>query len=118
MTLRSQKKHRQQRMPLRSFPLQKRTLKKASITNPKCLPVGATTTAMGTRWVMLKNLGTVQEVSGSADPVHEPLPAALVRRGTQHLFHRSGRRWPEVALRAALLCEQHFTAASTAQRAR
>src|SRR6516225_8869619 len=25
--------------------------KKASITNPKCSPVSATTTAMGTRWV-------------------------------------------------------------------
>jgi hypothetical protein len=44
--------------------------KKASITNPKCSPVSATTTAMGTRWVMPKNLGTAQEVSFSADPAH------------------------------------------------
>ena len=44
--------------------------KKVSITNPKCSPVSATTTAMGTRWVMPKNLGTAQEVSFSADPAH------------------------------------------------
>jgi len=37
--------------PAKKVPLQKRTLKKASITNPKCSPVSATTTAMGTRWV-------------------------------------------------------------------
>jgi hypothetical protein len=35
MPLRSQKKYRQQRLLLGSSPLQKRTLKKASITNPK-----------------------------------------------------------------------------------
>src|SRR5215472_730674 len=78
MPLRSQKKHRQQRMPFQSFPLQKWILKKASIPNPKWPPVSATTTAMGTRWVMLKNLGTAQEVSGSADPVRER-PAASRR---------------------------------------
>src|SRR6516162_9933295 len=50
-------------MSLRSLPLQ-RTLKKANITNPDCLPVSATTTAIGTRGVMPK------EVSFSADPAH------------------------------------------------
>jgi hypothetical protein len=45
--------------------------KKASITNPKCSPVSATITAMGTRWVMPKNLGTAQEVSFSVDPARE-----------------------------------------------
>src|SRR6516164_9826574 len=70
MPHRSQKKHHQQRMPLRSLPLQKRTLKKASITNPKCSPVSATTTAMGTRWVMPKNIGTAQGVLFSNDPAH------------------------------------------------
>jgi hypothetical protein len=40
--------------------------KKASITSPKWSPVTPTTTAMGTRGVML--LGTVQAVSFSADP--------------------------------------------------
>ena len=44
--------------------------KKASITNPKCSPVSATTTAMGTRWVMPKNTGTAQEVLFSNDPAH------------------------------------------------
>jgi hypothetical protein len=44
--------------------------KKVSITNPKCSPVSATTTAMGTRWAMPKNLGTAQEVPFSADPAH------------------------------------------------
>ena len=38
--------------------------KKANITNPKCSPVSATTTAIGTRGVMPK------EVSFSADPAH------------------------------------------------
>ena len=42
--------------------------KKASITSPKFSPASATTTAMGTLWVMLKNPGTVQAVSFSADP--------------------------------------------------
>src|ERR1700751_5419377 len=70
MSLRSRKKHCQQRMSLRLLPLQKRTLKKASITNPKCSPVSATTTAMGTRWVMPTNLGTAQEVLFSNDPAH------------------------------------------------
>ena len=53
--------------------------KKASITKPKCLLVSTTTTAMGTRWVMPRNLGTAQEVSGSADPVRER-PAASARK--------------------------------------
>jgi hypothetical protein len=44
--------------------------KKASITNPKCSPVSATTTAMETRWVMPTNLGTAQEVLFSNDPAH------------------------------------------------
>src|SRR6516162_8155623 len=60
-------------MSLRSLPL-RRTLKKANITNPKCLPVSATTTAIGTRGVMPK------EVSFSADPAHGR-PAASRRPG-------------------------------------
>jgi hypothetical protein len=44
--------------------------KKASITNPKCSPASATTTAMGTRWVMPTNLGTAQKVLFSNDPAH------------------------------------------------
>jgi len=71
------KEHPQQRMSLRSLPLQKRTLKKASITNrkcsltnPKCSPVSATTTAMGTRWVMPKSMGTAQGLLFSNDPAH------------------------------------------------
>ena len=67
-THRLRTKHHEQRMSLRSLPLPKRTLKKANITNAKCLPVSPTTTAMGTRWVMPNNLGTAQEVSSSADP--------------------------------------------------
>src|SRR6516164_8667432 len=59
-------------MSPRSLPLQKRTLKKASITNPKCSPVSATTTATGTRGVMPKDLGTAQEVFSSNDPVIRP----------------------------------------------
>src|SRR5215813_9528169 len=92
MPLRPRKKHLQQRMSLRSLPLQKRTLKKASITNPKCSltnpkcsPVSATTTAMGTRWVMPKSMGTAQGLLFSNDPAHgcdSPLPAVLVRRTT------------------------------------
>ena len=77
MSLRSEKKHRQQRRSHRSFPRQKRTLKKASITNPKCSltnpkcsPVSATTTAMGTRWVMPKSMGTAQGLLFSNDPAH------------------------------------------------
>ena len=54
--------------------------KKASITKPKCLPVSTTTTAMGRRRVMRKNLGTAQEASGSADPAHG-WPAASRRPG-------------------------------------
>jgi hypothetical protein len=42
--------------------------KKASTTNPKYWPVTLTTTAIGTRWVMPKNLGTARVVSFSADP--------------------------------------------------
>ena len=41
--------------------------KKSKHYNAKCSPVSATTTAMGTRWVMPKNPGTAQEVSGSTD---------------------------------------------------
>src|SRR6516165_5739001 len=52
-------------MSLRSLPRQKRTLKKASITNQKCLPVSATTTA-GARGVMLKS--SPQEVRFSNEP--------------------------------------------------
>jgi hypothetical protein len=63
--------------------------KKSNITSPKFSPVSATTiTAMGTLWVMPKNLGTVQAVSFSADPAHRnpPLPAAVVlRRHAQFL---------------------------------
>ena len=43
---------------------------KCSLTNPKCSPVSATTTAMGTRWVMPKNMGTDQGVFFSSDPAH------------------------------------------------
>src|ERR1700751_3788836 len=59
-------------MFLRSFPLQRRTLNKSSITSPKFSLVSATTTAMGTRGVML--LGTVQAVSFSADTAHGRFP--------------------------------------------
>jgi hypothetical protein len=49
------------------------------------LPVSATTTAMGTLWVMLNNLDTVLAVYFSADPARgdPPLPAALVGLGPQ-----------------------------------
>src|ERR1700751_488672 len=87
MSLRSRKKHRQQRMPLRSLPLQKRTLKKASITNPKCSPVSATTTAMGTRWVMPNNLSTAQEVLFSNDPAHVQ---SAFKRSSQLCWSRDG----------------------------
>jgi hypothetical protein len=65
-------------MFLRSFPLQKRTLNKSSITSPKFSLVSATTTAMGTRGVML--LGTVQAVSFSADPAHGRFPPPWTTR--------------------------------------
>src|SRR6516162_9995619 len=68
-THRSRKKKHQQRMSLQSLPLQKRTLKKSSITSPKFSPVSATTTAMGTLGVM--HLGMARVVSFSADrPQH------------------------------------------------
>src|SRR5215469_527169 len=69
-------------MSPRSLPLQKRTLKKSSITSPKFSPISATTTAMGTLGVM--HLGMAGVVSFSADrPQHPPpLPAALVCRGS------------------------------------
>jgi hypothetical protein len=73
----------QQRMTsLQSLLLQKRTLKKSSITSPRFSPVSATTiTAIGTLWVMPKNLGTAQAASFSADP---PLQAA--QHATTMLF--------------------------------
>ena len=44
---------------------------KCSLTNPKCSPVSATTTAMGTRWVMPKSMGTAQGgLLFSNDPAH------------------------------------------------
>src|SRR5262249_34328593 len=89
MSLRSEKKHRQQRRSHRSFPLQKRTLKKASITNPKCSPVSATITAMGTRWVTPENTGTAQEVLFSNDPPH-----VIYRyHGTRSRYLKTSPRW-------------------------
>ena len=54
---------------------------KKNKSNPKCSPVSATTTAIGTRGVMPKNLGTAQVVSFSAEFRRNgvpPLPAALI----------------------------------------
>src|SRR5262249_61751354 len=65
----------QQRMSLQSLPLQKRTLKKSSITSPKFSPISATTTAMGTLGVM--HLGTARVVSFSADRPQHPPPVFL-----------------------------------------
>ena len=94
--LRSQKKYRQQRLLLGSSPLQKRTLKKASITNPKCWPVSATTTATGTRWVMPNNLGTAQEASGSANSTASPPPWSAEE--TDACFIVKGQCRPEARL--------------------
>src|SRR5215471_13154350 len=74
-THRSRKKKHQQRMSLQSLPLQKRTLKKSSITSPKFSPVSATTTAMGTLGVM--HLGMARVVSFSADLPQHPPPVFL-----------------------------------------
>ena len=43
---------------------------KCSLTNPKCSPASATTTLMGTRWVMPKSMGTAQGLLFSNDPAH------------------------------------------------
>ncbi len=44
-------------------PTAKADTKKTKHYKPKVFARHPTTTAMGTRWVMLKNLGTVREVS-------------------------------------------------------
>jgi len=67
--------------------------KKASITNPKCSPVSATITAMGTRWVMPTNLTTAQEVLFSNDPAHVQSAFNASDTNSQYPFVRSEDAW-------------------------
>src|SRR6516225_10188286 len=94
-THRSRKKKHQQRMSLQSLPLQKRTLKKSSITSPKFSPVSATTTAMGTLGVM--HLGMARVVSFSADRPQYPPPMLLTAFPRRCLCSREVRPTPQRA---------------------
>src|SRR5262249_1438059 len=90
-THRSRNKKCQQRMSLKSLPLQKLTPKKSNTTNPKYSPLNLANTAIGTRWVMPQNLGTAAEVLFSNDPAHGNPAASRRLSGERQATESIGR---------------------------
>src|SRR6516162_9972704 len=94
------------KLTLLRSPPKKRTLKKASLTSPKCSPVSTTTThdpATGTRWAMPKHPGTGHSVYFPTGDHHFPasawfsLPLGLIQilgESQKSATIMPGRRFP------------------------